>query len=168
MFIDETWTATNMTRIHGRCANGERRRRGFPHGHRKTTTLVAGRRMPGMVAPVVLDGPINGNWFEAYIAQVLVPKLRHGDVVIMDNPSSHKRASVQVLIEAAGATLRFLPLYSPSFNPIEEAFARLTAMLRKAGERTVSGLCDLIGRPVDIFNPAECANYFRSCGFESE
>ncbi len=157
-----------MTRSHGRCPKGERLRTGFPHGHRKTTTLVAGLRMTGMVAPMVLDGPINGDWFEAYVAQVLVPELRPGDVVIMDNLSSHKRASVQVLIEAAGATLRFLPPYSPDFNPIEKAFSRLKAMLRKAGERTVSGLWSLIGKLVDIFQPQECANYFRSCGYEPE
>ena len=157
-----------MTRSHGRCPKGERLRMGFPHGHRKTTTLVAGLRMTGMVAPMVLDGPINGDWFEAYVAQVLVPELRPGDVVIMDNLSSHKRASVQVLIEAAGATLRFLPPYSPDFNPIEKAFSRLKAMLRKAGERTVSGLWSLIGKLVDIFQPQECVNYFRSCGYEPE
>ncbi len=114
VFIDETWTATNMTRGHGRCARGERLRMGFPHGHRRTTTLVAGLRMTGMVAPMVLDGPINGDWFEAYVARVLVPELRPGDVVIIDNLSSHKRASVRELIEAAGATLRFLPLESHS------------------------------------------------------
>ena len=166
MFIDETWTATNMTRSHGRCAKGERLRMGFPHGHRKTTTLVAGLRMTGMVAPMVLDGPINGDWFEAYVTQVLIPELRPGDVVIMDNLSSHKRASVCERIEAAGASLRFLPPYSPDFNPIEKAFSRLKAMLRKAGERTVSGLWDLIGRLVDIFKPDECANYFSSCGYD--
>jgi transposase len=102
------------------------------------------------------------------VAQVLVPELQPGDVVIMDSLSSHKHASVQVLIEAAGATLRFLPPYSPDFNPIEKAFARLKAMLRKAGERSVSGLWDLIGRLVDIFKPTECANYFSSCGYEPE
>ncbi|WP_242528366.1 IS630 family transposase [Novosphingobium sp. PY1] len=168
VFIDETWTATNMTRSHGRCPKGERLRMGFPHGHRKTTTLVAGLRMTGMVAPMVLDGPINGDWFEAYVAQVLVPELRPGDVVIMDNLSSHKRASVQVLIETAGATLRFLPPYSPDFNPIEKAFSRLKAMLRKIGERTVTGLWNLIGRLVDIFQPDECANYFSSCGYDPD
>ncbi|MGV3458137.1 IS630 family transposase [Sphingomonas sp.] len=168
VFIDETWTANNMTRSHSRCARGERLRMGFPHGHRKTTTLVAGLRMTGMVAPMVLDGPINGDWFEAYVAQVLVPELRPGDVVIMDNLSSHKRAAVKQRIEAAGATLRFLRPYSPDFNPIEKAFSRLKAMLRKAGERTVSGLWDLIGRLVDIFQPDECANYFKSCGYEPE
>lgn len=168
MFIDETWTATNMTRSHGRCARGERLRMGYPHGHRKTTTLVAGLRMSGMVAPMVLDGPINGDWFEAYVAQVLVPELRPGDIVIMDNLSSHKRPAIRERIEAAGATLRFLPPYSPDFNPIEKAFSRIKAMLRKAGERTVSGLWGLIGRLVDIFRPAECANYFSSCGYDPD
>jgi transposase len=157
-----------MTRSHGRCAKGERLRMGFPHGHRKTTTLVAGLRMSGMVAPMVLDGPINGDWFEAYVTQVLVPELRPGDVVIMDNLSSHKRASVRERIEAAGATLRFLPPYSPDFNPIEKAFSKHKAMLRKIGERTVNGLWDLIGRLVDIFKPNECANYFTSCGYDPD
>ena len=168
VFIDETWTATNMTRSHGRCAKGERLRMGFPHGHRKTTTLVAALRMTGMVAPMVLDGPINGDWFEAYVVRVLVPELRPGDVVIMDNLSSHKRASVRKLIEQAGATLRFLPPYSPDFNPIEKAFSKLKAMLRKIGERTVNGLWDLIGQLVDIFQPRECANYFSSCGYDPD
>ncbi|HQT59764.1 MAG TPA: transposase [Acidiphilium sp.] len=129
-----------------------------------TTTLVADPRMTSMVAPMVLDGPINGYWFAARIAFILVPELRPGDVVIMDTLSSHRRASVQVLIEAAGATLRFLPPYSPDFNPNENAFARLEAMLQKAGERTVSAMLDLVGRLADIFKPAECANDFRSCG----
>jgi len=109
-----------MTRSHGRYPKGERLRMGYPHSHRKTTTLVAGLRMTGMIASMVVDGPINGDWFEAYVTQVLVPELRPGDVVIMDNLSSHKRTSVRELIEAAGATLRFLPPYSPDFNPIEK------------------------------------------------
>lgn len=141
--------------------------RGTGH-HRKTTTLVAGLRMTGMVAPTVLDGPINGNWFEAYVAHVLVPTLRPGDIVIIDNLSSHKRPAVQHRIEAAGATLRFLPPCSPDFNPIEKAFARLKAMLRKTGERTVSGLWNRIGALVEIFQPSECANYFSSCGYDPD
>jgi transposase len=168
VFVDETWTATNMTRSHGRCARGERLRMGFPHGHRKTTTLVAGLRLTGMAAPMVLDGPINGEWFKAYVAQVLAPGLRRGDIVIMDNLSSHKQARVRELIEAAGATLLFLPPYSPDLNPIEKAFARLKAMLRKAAERTVSGLWDLIGKLAGLFQPNECANYFSSCGYEPD
>lgn len=117
--IDETWTATEMTRSHESCQKGERLPMGFPHGHRKTTTLVAGLRMTSMVAPMVLDGPINSAWFEAYVAQVLVPKLRPGDVVMMDNLSSHKRAAVKERIEATGAAMRFDPPYSTDFNPIE-------------------------------------------------
>lgn len=124
---------------------------GFAHGHRKTTTLVAGLRLTG-IAPMVLDRPINGDWFEAYVAQALVPELRPGDIVIMDNLSSHKRIAVRERIEAAGSTLRFPSPYSPDFNPIEKAFSRLKAMLRKAGERTVSGLWDLVGRLVDILS----------------
>ncbi len=137
---------------------------GYPHGHRKTTTLITGLRMTGMVAPMVLDGLINGDRFEAYVGQVLVPDLRRGDVVIMDKLSSHKRASVRDLIEAAGARLLFLPPYSPDFNPIEQAFSRLKAMLLKAGERTVSGLWSPIGKLVELFQP----NYFSSCGYDPD
>jgi transposase len=168
VFIDETWTATNMARTHGRSARGERLRMGVPHGHRKTTTFVAGLRLDGMVAPMVLDGPINGDWFEAYVAKVLAPTLRPGDVVIMDNLSSHKRASVGAMIEARGAQLAFLPPYSPDFNPIEMAFAKLKALLRKAAERTVDGLWRAIGRLVDVFTPQECANYFAAAGYDAD
>ena len=122
--------------------------------------------MTGMIAPMVLDGPINGNWFEAHVTNVLVPELRPGDVVILVNLSSHKRASICELIEAADASLRYLPPYSPDFNPTEKAFARLKAMLKKAAERTVSGLRDRIGQLVDLFQPDECANYFSSCGYD--
>lgn len=141
---------------------------GFPHAHHKTTTLIAGLRTSGMVAPMVLDGPINGDWFEAYVAQVFVPELRRGDIVIIDNLSSHKRASVRELVEATDASLMFLPPYSPDFKSIEKAFARLKAMLRKAAERAVAGLWDLIGKLVDTFQPAECANYFSSCGYDPD
>lgn len=168
VFIDETWTATNMTRSHGRCRRGERLRMGWPHGHRKTTTLVAGLRTTGMVAPMVMDGPINGDWFETYVEQLLVPTLRPGDVVIMDNLSSHKRRSVREMIEAAGAELRFLPPYSPDFNPIEMAFARLKALLRKAGERTIDTLWNTIGQLVGMFEPDECFNYFAACGYDAD
>jgi transposase len=139
-----------------------------PHGHRKTTTLVAGLRLDGMVAPMVLDGPINGEWFEAYVAQVLLPTLRAGDVVIMDNLSSHKRVSVREMIEAKGARLRFLPPYSPDFNPIEMAFSKLKALLRKAAERTVDALWTAIGRFVDVFTTQECANYFAAAGYDAD
>ena len=139
---------------------------GFPHGHRKTTTFVAGLRRSGMIAPMVLDGPINGERFEAYVGQFLVPTLRPGDVVVMDNLGSHKRPSTRALIEAAGAKLVFLPPYSPDFNPIEKAFAKLKAMLRAAEQRTVSGLWDFIGLCVDLFKQDECRNYFIACGYD--
>lgn len=155
-----------MARTHGRCKKGERLRMGFPHGHRKTTTLVAGLRLTGMTAPMVLDGPINGNWFEAYVEQVLVPTLGPGDTVVMDNLSSHKRASAQALIEKAGATVLFLPPYSPDFNPIEKAFSKLKALLRKAAERTVDGLWSAIGKLIDLISPDEAKNYFISCGYD--
>jgi transposase len=146
VFIDETWAKTNMARSHGRCRRGERLCMGFPHGHWNTTTFVAGLTLHGMIAPFVLSGPINRNAFETYVEKVLVPELRPGDVVIMDNLSSHKGPRARQLIEAAGARLMFLPPYSPDFNPIENAFARLKALLRKAAERTLDGLWTAIGR----------------------
>lgn len=157
-----------MTRSHGRCRRGERLRMGWPHGHRKTTTLVAGLRKSGMVAPMVMDGPINGDWFETYVEQLLIPTLTPGDVVIMDNLSSHKRRSVREKIEAAGARLLFLPPYSPDFNPIEMAFSKLKALLRKAGERTIDTLWNAIGKLVGMFEPGECANYFAACGYDAD
>jgi hypothetical protein len=117
VFIDETWTSTNMARSRGRCARGERLRMGIPHGHWKTTTFVAGLRTTGIVAPLVLDGPINGEAFEAYVQQVLVPTLHKGDIVVMDNLGSHKGVAVRTAIEAVGAELRYLPPYSPRFQP---------------------------------------------------
>lgn len=166
VFIDETWTATNMARTHGRCLKGERLRMGFPHGHRKTTTLVAGLRNTGMVAPLVIDGPINGEWFEVYVGQVLVPTLKPGDVVILDNLSSHKRLAAREIIEAVGVRLMFLPPYSPDFNPIEKAFSKLKALLRKAAERTVSDLWDRIEKIVELIDPQEAQNYFASCRYD--
>lgn len=168
MFIDETWAKTNMARTHGRCPRGQRLRMGAPHGHWKTTTFTAGLTSRGMIAPFVLSGPINGQAFEAYTEQVLVPELRSGDIVIMDNLASHKGPRIRALIEAAGAELRFLPPYSPDFNPIENAFAKLKAMLRKAAERTVDGLWTTIGRIIDTFTPNECANYFSACGYDPD
>jgi len=146
VFIDETWASTNMARRHGRCRRGERLRAGVPHGHWKTTTFVAGLRRTGMIAPWVLDGPINGDAFTTYVTRVLVPELSRGDVVIMDNLSSHKLPTVRAAIEAVGARLLFLPPYSPDFNPIEQAFSKLKAHLRKAAERTIHGLWNAIGR----------------------
>ena len=157
-----------MARTHGRCRRGERLRASVPHGHWKTTTFVAGLRTTGMVAPYVLDGPINGDAFEVYVAQILVPELRPGDVVIMDNLCSHKRPKVVELIAAAGASVLYLPPYSPDFNPIEKAFSKLKALLRKAAERTVEGLWTAIGHLIDLFEPNECRNYFTSCGYDAD
>jgi len=168
VFIDETWASTAMARLRGRALKGERLRAGIPHGHWKTTTFVAGLRLTGMVAPMVLDGPINRDAFLAYVNQVLVPELTPGDIVVMDNLSSHKGAGVREAIEAAGATLLYLPPYSPDFNPIENAFAKLKALLRKAAERSVDGLWTAIGRLIDLFTPPECANYFTAAGYEPD
>jgi transposase len=167
VFIDETWAATNMARLRGRARKGQRLRAGIPHGHWKTTTFVAGLRLSGIMAPMVLDGPINGTAFHAYVEQVLVPELSPGDIVIMDNLGSHKGKAVRDAIESAGARLVYLPPYSPDFNPIENAFAKLKALLRKAAERTVEGLWQAIGRLIDAFTPAECANYFAAAGYDA-
>ena len=155
-----------MARRYGRCRRGERLRVGVPHGHWKTTTFVAGLTTRGMIAPFVLDGPINRVAFETYVERVLVPDLRAGDVVIMDNLSSHKGPRVRELFESAGARLLYLPPYSPDFNPFENAFAKLNALLRKAAERTVEGLWAAIGSFVDLFTPAECRNYFQAAGYD--
>lgn len=168
MFIDETWASTNMARTRGRAPRGERLRAAIPHGHWKTTTFVAGLRNTGMVAPMVLDGPINAVAFQAYVDQVLVPDLRYGDIVIMDNLSSHKQPGIRAAIEAAGASLLYLPPYSPDFNPIENAFAKLKAMLRKAAQRTINGLWSAIGDIIDTFTPTECANYFAAAGYDPD
>ena len=141
---------------------------GVPHGHWKTTTFVGALSLRGMLAPFVLDGPINRIAFEAYVEQVLAPELRPGDIVILDNLSSHKGPRTRDLIEAAGARLLFLPPYSPDFNPIEMAFTKLKALLRKAAERTVDGLWRAIGRIIDLFKPTECANYFSACGYDPD
>ena len=156
-----------MARRHGRCVRGQRLRVGTPHGHWKTTTFVAGLTTRGMIAPFVLDGPINRHAFETYVEKVLVAELRPGDIVIMDNLSSHKGPRVRETIEAARARLLYLPPYSPDFNPIENAFAKLKAHLRKAAKRTVEGLWATIGRIVDLFTPVECANYFAAAGYDA-
>lgn len=155
-----------MARSHGWAPKGERLRAAVPHGHWKTTTFVAGLSLGGMIAPFVLDGPINRDAFETYVEKVLVPELEPGDIVIMDNLGSHKGPRTRELIEAAGAHLLFLPPYSPDFNPIEMAFAKLKALLRKAAERTVEGLWQTIGVCIDAFTPDECANYFIAAGYD--
>jgi transposase len=157
-----------MARTHGRAPRGERLRAAIPHGHWQTTTFVAGLRNSGIIAPMVLDGPINGELFGAYVEQILVPELRGGDIVIMDNLGSHKGAGVRTAIEAAGASLLYLPPYSPDFNPIEKAFAKLKAKLRKAAARTVDTLWAAVAQIIDTFTPTECANYFASAGYDPE
>jgi len=168
IFIDETGASTKMARLRGRSPKGERLRAGLPHGHWKTTTFVAGLRLTGMSAPMVLDGPMNREAFLIYVKHFLAPTLTPGDIVIMDNLPAHKGADVRRSIEATGARLMFLPPYSPDFNPIENAFAKLKALLRKAAERTVEGLWRTIGNLIDAFTPDECANYFAAAGYEPE
>ena len=146
MFIDETGASTRIARRHGRAPRGQRLRCSVPHGHWKTTTFVGALRLTGMTAPMVLDGPMNGAWFLAYVQQVLAPTLKPGDVVIMDNLAAHKSAPVQDAIEAVGARLMFLAPYSPDLNPNENAFAKLRALLRKAATRSIDQLWDAIVR----------------------
>ena len=154
-----------MARPRGRAPRGERLVSAVPHGHWKTTTFVAGLRPAGVVAPLVLDGPMNGATFRAYVEQMLAPVLRPGDVVIMDNLSAHKVDGVRQAIEARGAELVYLPPYAPDLNPIEQLFARLKALLRTAAARTVSTLWAAIGALLENFEPDECANYFRHAGY---
>jgi transposase len=165
VFGDETWASTNMARTHGRCPVGERLVMAIPHGHWKTTTFVAALRADGLTAPTVVDGAMTGDLFVAYVEQQLVPTLRPGDVVVMDNLSCHKRAGVRAAIEAAGCALRLLPPYSPDLNPIEKAFSKLKAKLRAAAKRTVDELWEYLGEVLGAFHPEECRNYFRSCGY---
>ncbi len=157
-----------MARLGGRAPRGERLRASLLHGHWKTKTFIGGLRLTGMDAPMVIDGPVNGEIFLAYVEQVLVPTLRSGDLVIMDNLGSHKGAAVRAAIEAAGASLVFLPPYSPDFNPIEMAFSKLKALMRKAAERTRDGLWDAVANAIDAFPPQECKNYFTAAGYEPE
>ena len=166
VFIDETGASTKMARLYGRSKRGERCRASIPHGHWKTTTYVGALRRTGMTAPMVLDGAMHGAAFVAYVEQVLAPTLKPGDIVIMDNLPAHKPVAAREAIEKAGATLRFLPPYSPDFNPIEMAFSKLKAILKKAACRTIDELWTKIGTAIDTFKPAECANYFNACGYE--
>jgi len=167
VFIDETGASTNLARKGGRCRRGQRLRVGVPHGHYKTVTLVAALRLRGLTAPKVYDRPINAASFEEWVEKCLVPTLAPGDIVVMDNLSSHKGPRVEELIKAAGAELRYLPPYSPDMNPIEKAYSKLKAYLRKIAERTVAGLMSALEACADIFKPAECKNYFTACGYDT-
>ena len=165
VFIDETWAKTNMTRRHGRCRCGTRLVARVPHGRWRTLTFLAALRCDRIDAPCVIDGPINGQSFLAYVEQMLVPCLKPGDVVIMDNLGSHKRQAIRRAIRAAGAKLFFLPPYSPDLNPIEQVFSKLKTLLRKADARTGEATWRRIGTLLDAFTPQECANYLQNAGY---
>jgi len=165
LFIDETGAATDMARRYGRCPRGERLVASVPWGHWKTTTFVAALRVGEIAAPCVLDGPMDGESFRAYVEQFVVPILRPGDIVVMDNLASHKVAGIRAAIEAAGAELRYLPPYSPDFNPIEQFFAKLKALLRKAAARTVKALIAAIADALTKVSQQECANYLANQGY---
>jgi transposase len=165
VFLGETWATTNMARIHGRAPRGSRLAAAVPHGHWHTTTFLCGLRTSGPIAPLVLDGAINGRAFRAYVEQMLAPTLGTGDIVIMDNLGSHKVEGVREAIEAQGAQLLYLPPYSPDLNPIELAFGKLKRLLRSAAARTVGTLWDTIGSLLDRFSPSECVAYFQHCGY---
>ncbi len=156
-----------MTRTHGRCPRGKRLVAKVPHGHWRTLTFLAALRCDRVAAPCVIDGPINGRSFLAYVEQFLVPTLTPGDIVIMDNLGSHKGQAVRKAIRAAGAKLFFLPPYSPDLNPIEQVFAKLKTLLRKADERTVEATWRRIGSLLSRFSPTECANYLLNAGYAS-
>ena len=165
VFIDETAVTTKMVRHYGRSPCGERLVASVPHGHWKTLTLVAALRIDRMTAPYAIDGAMDGPSFLAYVEQVLAPTLHRGDIVFMDNLRTHKIVGVREAIEGIGATLRYLPAYSPDLNPIEQAFSKLKAALRKGAARTVNTLLKLVGKLMKSFAPEECANYFRHAGY---
>lgn len=165
VFVDEAWASTAMHRTHGRCPRGERLVCAAPAGHWKTTTFVAALRADGLTAPTVVDGAMDRATFEAWVAPQLVPVLRAGQVVVLDNLSAHTGPRVRELIEGAKCRVAYLPAYSPDLNPIEKAWSRLKANLRAAAKRTVREVEDLLGELTDTFRPEECRNYFRSCGY---
>lgn len=165
VFLDETWAKTNMTRLLGRAPRGQRLLGSAPYGHWNTTTFLAGLRHDGIVAPLVLDGPINGPAFLAWVRQFLVPTLQPGQIVIADRLGSHKGEAVRAAIEACGASLLLLPAYSHDLNPIEQVFAKLKALLRKAAPRSREALWRTIGHQLARFSAAECMNYLRHCGY---
>ncbi len=167
IFLDETAAATNMARRHGRAERGKRCRIAVPHGHYKTTTVTATLRGSGPFAIELMDGATNGARFMSYVIDVLVPALKLGDTVVMDNLSAHKVKGVREAIEAAGARLLYLPAYSPDFNPIENAFAKLKALLRTAAARTVPDLRAAIRQAFTRFTPNECCNYLAAAGYDA-
>jgi len=166
IFLDETGLNTKMTRLYGRAPRGERLVGAVPHGHWRTTTFIAGLRQSGVIAPMVLDGPMTGAAFRAYIEQALAPALQPGDVVVMDNLAAHKVAGVSEAIAATGGSTLYLPPYSPDLNPIEQFFAKLKHWLRKAAQPTTEAVYDAIAPILDTVSQAECANYFANAGYD--
>jgi transposase len=166
IFIDETGASTKMARLRGRAPRGERCRASVPHGHWKTTTFTAGLRLNGLAAPWLLDGAMDGEAFLVYVRRVLAPELTTGDIVVMDNLPAHKVSGVRQAIEDAGAQLLYLPPYSPDFNPIEMAFSKLKALLRKAAARTVDDLWETVAETLTSFTKDECTNYFVAAGYD--
>jgi len=166
VFIDETWTKTNMAPLRGWAPRGQRIKAKVPHGRWQTMTFMAALRHDRITAPWFIEGPINGETFLLYIEKVLAPTLRHGDIVIMDNLGSHKANAVRRAIRAAGARLFYLPKYSPDLNPIEQFFAKLKALLRKASARTKEALWATTGRLLDLVPPSECRNYLANSGYD--
>jgi transposase len=167
VFIDETWIKTNMAPLRGWAPKGKRLRAYAPHGHWRTLTFLAALRCDHLTAPCVFDGPINGQSFRAYVEQLLVPTLKPGDIVIMDNLGSHKSAALRQMIRAAGARLWFLPPYSPDLNPIEQAFSKIKHWMRMAQKRSIPDVWRHIGTLVDTITPDECANYLANAGYAS-
>jgi transposase len=167
VFIDETWAKTNMVRTHGRAPRGQRLHAKVPYGHWHTMTFLAALRCDRIDAPCVLDEPINAVSFRAYVEQFLVPTLQPGDIVVLDNLGSHKSQAVRRAIHSVGAKLFFLPPYSPDLNPIEQVFAKLKTLLRKAAETTVTATWQRIGQLLDKFSPRECQNYITNAGYKT-
>ena len=165
VFIDETGFRTNMVRLRGRAPRGKRLVAHAPYGHWRTTTFVGALRHDRLTAPMVMDGAMNGRLFLQYVRQVLVPTLTPGDIVVMDNLSSHKAAGVRQAIETAQAKVVYLPPYSPDFNPIEMVYSKLKWLVRSAGKRDTEGLWSYLGQALDRFPSAECLNYLRHCGY---
>ena len=165
VFIDETWTKTNMAPLRGWATCGMRLKAKVPYGHWKTMTFVAALRHDRIDAPWLLDGPINGERFRTYVEKVLLPTLRPGDLVIIDNLGSHKGKAIRAAIRSVGAKLFFLPKYSPDLNPIEQVFAKLKHLLRKAAARSLEAVTAAIGQLLDAFTPQECSNYFSNAGY---
>lgn len=168
VFTDETGTTTKMTRLRGRARRGERLKADAPFGHWRTQTFIAGLRMDELVAPFVLDGPMNRRAFETYVETQLAPTLQKGDVVILDNLAAHKSAKAEEALRKRGTWFLFLPPYSPDLNPIEMAFSKLKAHLRAAHARTIDDLWRAIGNICDLYPPTECRNYFNAAGYAYE